>query len=46
VELQVLVERLEGEIKRKDHLARMAADNALAVVAPPEPAVVGIGMAG
>jgi hypothetical protein len=46
VELQVLVERLEGEIKRKDHLARLAADNATAVFANTEQPLVGIGLAG
>lgn len=45
-ELQTLVERLEGEIKRKDHLAQQAADNALAVIAPVEQPVVGLGIAG
>lgn len=45
-EIQSYAEQLEGEIKRKDHLAQQAADRALEVIQPAEQPVTGLGVAG
>lgn len=45
-QLQAMVERLEGEIARKDHQAKVAADNVRAIYDVTEPAVQGLGVAG